>query len=68
MFTSQTGPRKASELFDAIPHRQSTSADYGGRAVSPVGVAAMRPGFTALMGMTGWQPDINLAGIIRRHR
>jgi hypothetical protein len=35
VFTSHPGPRAASQLFDAIPRRQSTRAEYDGRAVSP---------------------------------
>ncbi|MDB5444885.1 MAG: Tat pathway signal protein [Phenylobacterium sp.] len=33
-FTSEPGPSLASPLFDAIPKRQSTRADYDGRQVS----------------------------------
>lgn len=33
MFTFKAGPREESALFDAIPKRQSTRADYDGRPV-----------------------------------
>ena len=48
-FRHQAGPTQPSPLFDAIPQRQSTRADYDGRAVSPadlktLAAAAIVPG------------------------
>ena len=34
-FAHEPGPASPSPLFDAIPHRQSTRADYDGRPVNP---------------------------------
>lgn len=36
VFDFENGPMRPSVLFDAIPKRQSTRADYDGRAVGPV--------------------------------
>ncbi len=40
-FVSGAGAAAASMLFDAIPRRQSTRAEYGGRAVSPADLAVL---------------------------
>ena len=48
-FAHEPGPASSSPLFDAIPHRQSTRADYDGRPVSArnldlLATAATAPG------------------------
>lgn len=40
-FPYEAAPREASALFDAIPRRQSTRAEYDGRAVGPVDLATL---------------------------
>jgi len=41
-FAHRPAAPRPSPLFDAIPHRQSTRADYDGRAVSPADLAALQ--------------------------
>jgi len=41
VFNYRSGPAAASELFDAIPHRQSTRADYDGRPAGRDGLNAL---------------------------
>ncbi len=41
LFEFAKGPSQRSPLFDAIPHRQSTRAEYDGRAVSAGDLAAL---------------------------
>jgi nitroreductase len=41
LFDFAHGPYERSPLFDAIPHRQSTRAEYDGRAVSPGDLATL---------------------------
>lgn len=54
VFTSEPGPPTASDMFDAIPKRQSTRADYDGRPVSPADLkrltgAALMPGVDLIL-------------------
>ena len=53
-FPYEAAPRDASALFDAIPRRQSTRAEYDGRAVEPVDLgtlaaAAAGPGVAMIL-------------------
>jgi len=41
VFRHQSGPSQGSPLFDAIPRRQSTRAEYDGRAVSAADLAML---------------------------
>jgi hypothetical protein len=71
VFDLGAGAETRSTLCDAIPLRQSTRADYDGRALratalglkhafvnQPAEVANVRPELAALVGMPGRRPDI----------
>lgn len=60
VFTFGTGPREDTALFDAIPKRQSTRADYDGRPVSAADLKALASASTV--------PGIDLVLITDRPR
>jgi len=60
VFEFTKGQPARSALFDAIPHRQSTRAEYDGRAVSPGDLAALAQASTV--------PDVDLVLLTDRPR